>query len=121
MNSAASHPHTVRRSPDARHLRLKRKIPGDITLLAQRHGSSGAYAGNYMGPTAGSQPPTPPYEAFFYTGSLVDSLFNTISTPRLGKYLTLADEDRTLAIQLYTWNIALSASLYGFLGYEQYL
>lgn len=48
-----------------------------------------------------------------YSPQLLKSLEKSISLDRLSKYRSAANGDRSQAINLYLWNIALSESLYG--------
>ncbi len=48
-----------------------------------------------------------------YSAQLLISLERSISTDWLSRYVRAAGGDRTKAIEMYLWNIALSESLYG--------
>lgn len=51
--------------------------------------------------------------AFSYTPATLTALERLLSTKRLGKYLQATGGDLQAAIELYTWNIALSSAFYG--------
>lgn len=51
--------------------------------------------------------------AFSYTDAMIDALETSLSPERMAKYVTRAGRDRGKAVQLYTWNTAVSASFYG--------
>ena len=51
--------------------------------------------------------------ANFYTSTRTVSLVNLIGAPRFGRYLAAANGDVRAALDLYVWNLCLSACFYG--------
>ncbi|MEP9369984.1 hypothetical protein [Xanthobacter sp. VNH20] len=51
--------------------------------------------------------------AFSYTDAVIDALETSLSPERMATYVQRAGGDRGRAVQLYTWNTAVSAAFYG--------
>lgn len=51
--------------------------------------------------------------AFPYTTAIIDALETSLSPERMATYVAGAGGDRQTAVQLYTWNTAISAAFYG--------
>lgn len=52
-------------------------------------------------------------DAFSYTDGMIDALESSLSPERMATYVTRAGGDRGKAVQLYTWNTAISSAFYG--------
>ena len=52
-------------------------------------------------------------KSFSWDANILDELEASFSSERLGTYLKAAGGDRAKALQLYTWNTAISAAFYG--------
>lgn len=51
--------------------------------------------------------------AFSYTDTVIDALETSLSPERMATYVRRAGGNRGKAVQLYTWNTAVSAAFYG--------
>ena len=57
--------------------------------------------------------PTPNVKVFDLNEEILNELETSLSTERLGTYLSATGGDRAKAVRLYTWNTAVSAAFYG--------